>query len=382
MTYARSRLWLGIFGIGTLVLLSAFFLVTRAHEALLPSSSDWQPSDVWSLAAFVGAFWIVMIPFDLLGGFIIPSRFGRHAGSFDNFFNSWLAGTVVQSMLFFATGLAMLAAGRALGIGGVVVLVAVLCVGYVALQGMLMRLTVKGIVKDEDETVQTLIRQLESWGFRTKPILVVDHLDPGFTGGIVGLRGKETVVVPFAWLQSLSPTQLAAAVARRIVAIRTGSRTRGLLLALVWILTGFTLAAWLPGAGVESVVQLTSTYLGFTLWTFLGLLILPSISRRASYAIDAEILSKGVPAQSLEEALVILDRLQDDEPERPGLVEAIFHPVPSVANRRKVPHALQPGAWHVARMVLFLSWSCLGLLSRAVHCNAGRPELWVMLPTD
>jgi hypothetical protein len=58
--------------------------------------------------------------------------------------------------------------------------------------------------------------------------------------------------------------------------------------------------------------------------------------------------------------------------------------VPSVDNRRRLTRGTSSslGAWHVARLTLFLSWSCLGLLSRAVHCNAGRPELWVLLPTD
>ncbi len=33
-------------------------------------------------------------------------------------------------------------------------------------------------------------------------------------------------------------------------------------------------------------------------------------------------------------------------------------------------------------MSLFLSWACFGFLSRAVHCNSGIPELWVLLPCD
>ena len=38
--------------------------------------------------------------------------------------------------------------------------------------------------------------------------------------------------------------------------------------------------------------------------------------------------------------------------------------------------------WHAARMTLYVSWACMGMLVRAVHSNVGRPELWVMLPTD
>lgn len=37
-------------------------------------------------------------------------------------------------------------------------------------------------------------------------------------------------------------------------------------------------------------------------------------------------------------------------------------------------------AWDAptARVALFLSWSRLGMLSRAVHCNGGRPQLWAL----
>jgi len=39
-------------------------------------------------------------------------------------------------------------------------------------------------------------------------------------------------------------------------------------------------------------------------------------------------------------------------------------------------------AWHAARTALYLSWAGVGLLGRAVHCNLGRPEVWVFLPSD
>ena len=40
------------------------------------------------------------------------------------------------------------------------------------------------------------------------------------------------------------------------------------------------------------------------------------------------------------------------------------------------------GAHQATRLALYLSWACLGVLARAVHCNAGRPEVWVLLPSD
>jgi len=89
-----------------------------------------------------------------------------------------------------------------------------------------------------------------------------------------------------------------------------------------------------------------------------------------------------VSTEVFQRALKRLDKLQDDEPERSILIETIFHPVPSVDNRRVVSLGKIPVAWHAARMTLFVSWACMGMLVRAVHCNVGRPELWVMLPTD
>ncbi|HBV65852.1 MAG TPA: hypothetical protein DEF45_22850 [Rhodopirellula sp.] len=137
-----------------------------------------------------------------------------------------------------------------------------------------------------------------------------------------------------------------------------------------------------PGAGVTSVAELTMTCLGFTLWSFLGLLTLPTLSRQAAFAIDNQGVARGVPSASLTRSLCIIDQQQDDEQERPRIIETIFHPVPSVGRRHDRGKASTPIAWHVARTALFLSWACMGLLVRAVHCNVGRPELWVMYPTD
>jgi hypothetical protein len=36
----------------------------------------------------------------------------------------------------------------------------------------------------------------------------------------------------------------------------------------------------------------------------------------------------------------------------------------------------------VARHALYLAWGALSPLARAVHCNVGRPALWVVWPGD
>lgn len=382
MTYARARLWLGISGVGTMVVISLLLVVTRKHEAVFSTAEVWQDGDVWGLGAFLGVFMLIMLPLDLLGGFVLPNRHQRQSATFAKFFGPWLIGVMLQSFLFLATGLTILVIGRQFGILGVLTLLALLCAIYTAMQGYLVRLTIDGSQSRPARHLAKLRQKLQQLRVATRPVEVLSHSDPGFTGGVVGLPGRETIIIPRSWFNHLSTDQLAIAVTRRLIAIESNSRSKGLLLALLWILTGFTLSALLPGAGVKSVAQLITTCAGFTLWTFLGLLVLPSVSRFASYSIDSKLVERGVSRQLLESTLTALDRLQDDEPQRSKLVETIFHPVPSVANRRELSYADGSGAWHAARMVLFLSWSCLGLLSRAVHCNAGRPELWIMLPTD
>jgi hypothetical protein len=135
---------------------------------------------------------------------------------------------------------------------------------------------------------------------------------------------------------------------------------------------------------VTTASGVLTTVAGFTLWSFVGLLLLPSASRPGVLAADAFARAAAVPEPVLARTVRLVDRLQDDEPERPRLVETIFHPIPSVRNRLAQRAVSQPqhGAWQAARIALFLSWAGGGLLARAVHCNAGRPELWVLLPGD
>lgn len=400
MTYARSRLLLGMFGVGSIVVLSGFLLVLRLPLKLLPDSQSWGGDDLQALVSMFGCLIAVLFPLDLLGGFLLPNRRRSNTIALGTFLLGWLRGVFVQASLFFVVSLLILGMGRWHGVLGASFVVAVIAILLVASQlriaklvGSLTTSMVEDIDPDDAKVsrasdanktmgVAPAMNLVSRWGWTTRPIVVLQHQDIGFTGGIVGLPGRETVVLPAGSLTKLSSEQLAITIARRLEAIHGGSRTRGLMLALAWVIIGFALSTALPGAGVTSVGQLAMTCLGFTLWTFFGLLTLPTLSRQAAYAIDGRVLNNGVSPETFQETLKTLDALQDDEPHRPALIEAIFHPVPSVDNRRGSPSSTFPIAWHAARMTLFISWACMGMLVRAVHCNVGRPELWVMLPTD
>ena len=282
---------------------------------------------------------------------------------------------------FVVSSMVILTVGRNTGLLGASISIVVMSILYVAWQGRLVVAMTGVITRIDDNKVDQSLDRVRCWGLKCLPVSVIDSTDPGFTGGVVGLPRLESIIVPRDYVDQLTSEQLAIVLGRRMIAVESGSRTRGIVAALIWIVTGFCVSAALPGAGVASIAELVTTSMGFTVWTFLCLLTLPTVSRQSSYAIDSELLSRGADMKAFTETISALDSVQDDEPSRGAVVETIFHPVPSVDNRQQSQQSGSPLAWHAARMTLFLSWSCMRLLSRAVHCNVGRPELWALLPT-
>jgi len=380
MTYARSRLWLGITGVGSVVTLATFSLVSGLPNRLLSVEPTSFGRELIQLASVAALFVLWLLPLDFLGGFWLPKRFRKS----DESLGSWLAGygpaVLAQSFLFVLFGNLILQLSQALGSVGAVLAIS---------SGVLLCLLIRNLwilqrqVNSETSAKTLLVAtaMIQPWGIFVPHTVVVSHRDIGFTGGIIGLGKRAKIIIPERWL-SFPPEQLATAIARRAMAINSGSYSRGLAIAFMWNIVGFMSCALLPGAGLTSVAGLVMTICGFTVWSFLGLLLLPTVSRNGSLKIDQLLVQQGTPAELISQTAFQLDQLQDGEPERPAFIEAIFHPVPNVSSRNGSDPIKGLAAWNVARTTLFLSWACMGFLSRSVHCNVGRPELWAMLPTD
>ncbi len=381
MTYARARLLLGICGVGSLVTLCSIVLVASIPQRLLSSSTVFGVNDLSQLGLVALLLLLWLIPLDFLGGFILPKQYLRTFESFRFWFWNYCFASLCQAMLFILFALAILSAGRRFGLVGalgVVCLITLLC--FIVRNRMVNAKATTSEWMSQKLTAAKI--QIHRWQVFVPRVIVVRHLDAGFTGGIIGLGSNATVVVPEAWLMSMSTEELATAIARRAVAVNSGSYERGLALAFIWNFVGFAVCSLLPGAGVSTVAALVTTICGFTLWSFLGLLILPTVSRNASLQIDRVLHQHGTPVGLIQDAAWAVDRSLDAERQRPRMIEAIFHPVPSVSSRNADSAHGRIAAWNVARTALFFSWACFGMLSRAVHCNVGRPELWTMLPID
>ncbi len=375
MSYARARLWLGICGVGTVVVLCVLTLAFRL-PALLPRT-DTQPlwRDAVALTAVLFAYAALQGAFDFFGGHILPTEYGRTRVRFGTFLAGWLRGVVAHSLILLSVGLALIVAARAGGFWGTSG--AFLLISLVLLAAQTIFAGLVGGIR---------CRRGGNSGMSEATAVTLAGSDSAyFTGGIAGVPGFETLVVPARWQKVFSPEEWALILRRRSGSLTTGARNRGLALALGFNTIGFALACALSG-GTASVAGLVSTSLWFTLWSFVGLLVLPTPSQQGVFATDAFARARGEDTATLSEVIRKLDRDQDDEPARPDGVERIFHPLPSVERRLarlSAPEtAAAPGAWHAARMAIYLSWAGMSFLSRAVHCNAGRPDAWVFLPSD
>ncbi len=374
MSYARARLWLGVTSVGAIVMASAAALTFDVPRRLFGGSGElW--GEIVAIAGFLAAYIGLSAPFDLFGGYLLPKAFQRDRQSFAAFVVAWGRGVLVHSVFMFAVALLILWMGRSFGLLGASAVVLLLMLVVLAYQVELARLVCRLPVAAASSPGDSM----------PENPLVLRSRDEGFVGGFSGLPGRARLVVPEHWFTQLAPALLQVQLKRRRSAAATGARLRGVLLALGWNLLGFVLCANAPGSDVVSVAGIVNLSLWFTLWSFVGLLILPTPSRAGVFEVDRDVLRAGVAAEELQTLITALDRWQDDEPSRPRGVETIFHPVPSVTSRRAEERNSRRrwwSAWHAARMALPLSWPCLGLLPRAVHCNSGRPALWVMLPGD
>jgi len=317
ITYARARLYLGITGVGVGVVLAIAGLALGWPSQLAASGNGIE----WLLASFV----LLSLPFDLLGGYLLPLRFARPVPTLGAFLAALVRAQIVHAAFLWLAASAILAAGREAELPGVLAVVSL---------GMLLLLLARPLV-----------------------------------AALIGGRG------PVSEMDAL----------RLRAAGQSGSRLRGMGVALGWNVSGVAAAAWATGADLTREEGVITLAFGFSLWSFLGLLLLPSVSRPAVIATDLALLSRGVSRESLESYIVQRDKEQDDEPVRAKWIERIFHPIPSVAVRRAAlagPRVPPWGADEAARLALYLSWASLGLLSRAVHCNSGKPEYWVYLPRD
>jgi hypothetical protein len=292
----------------------------------------------------------------------------------------WLRAVTLQTVGFVSFGASLILVEVNYGLFGGICLFLAYLVFLTAFQSSFLYFVASGI-KTSEKTIRPALVDSDIEQSRVR---LHQSPDSGFSGGITGFPGFEKIVIPTFWIENLPGAVVKTEIMRRLAAISTGSRTRGILIAFAWNLVGFFISHTLIGGPVNSVARFADLVLIFTLWCFIGLLILPSVSRAGVIEVDHYVLEHNGTMENLVATIQSLDRLQEDEPSRDETVEAIFHPIPCVDKRISCLASSDTapiGAWYAARFSVYLS-GCLSLLSRAVHCNCGLPERWILLPAD
>ena len=353
---AGRRLALGILNVGSWVLAAAgglWFLPWVTSPRLSPSSVA---------LLLLGALG-VQAGFDYVGGVLLMPA---PRPELRRFFGSWLRGAVGHTLVL---GLvAALSYGSFRLSGGFVAGVVVATLGLaVARTGCLRLLGGVSLTSQPGSDGATLLAAAD---------------DPAFTGATIGWGHRAVNLWPISWRQRVPANERAAEETRRRWQIAQGLPGRTVLLVLGWNTLGSALGSFLFHLAMyPPATALLLHACWMTLWTFGSLLTLPSLSRPAVFAADRAALDAGHDPRGW---IARFPELVGEDGGASPLVQTIFYPVPS-AKRRLQRLAAGPVTgfiWgNLARANLYYSWAGCTLLGRAVHCNVGRPVLWVFPPS-
>ncbi|MFM8358593.1 MAG: hypothetical protein ACKOET_08535, partial [Verrucomicrobiota bacterium] len=136
----------------------------------------------------------------------------------------------------------------------------------------------------------------------------------------------------------------------------------------------FNLASWPIG------LALVGHACWMTLWTFASLLGFPVLSRATVLAADR---AAAVAGLEVEPWIRRFPAITGEDGSPRAALQNIFYPIPSARIRQDSLGRPCPGGGvgNLARSHLYYSWAAFTLLGRAVHCNVGRPALWVFPPS-
>lgn len=366
MSYARARFMLGWLA----RLLGGAVSVALVLPGVSRSLATLAPQPITAAALLVGAWWLWSFPLDWLGGHWLPRQHARSHESLAAWLSRWGRAVVAQG-LFYLLNLYLLS----------------VMTGWLGWPGALGWLFVSMVLL---LGFQVYLHVGLTWAshryenHRGRLLFVMQHQDRGFTGGIFGLPGKESIVYPQYWRERLRDPVNQFLINRRHGAINTGAHGRGVLLAFGWNLLLFAAALFLSTEGPDTSTGLVQTVGWYSLLSLLSSVgLLPWLSRRGSYEIDRWTYQQGLDPDLLREGMAQTERLR--EAPRSGLIRGWGGPsVPTQAQRERHFASQRPvrGAWQAYGQAIFTSWAGGNLMSRALPEQLGRPELWVFPPGD
>jgi len=176
MTYARSRLWLGITGVGSLVIIATIALIVGLPQTLMGSSTSFGSTEFLQLSAITGLFMLWLMPLDFLGGFILPTKFQKSKETFGVWFRGYVTAAFSQALLFLLFGSLIIVFSQRYGtIGGVFTITLGIVACFVVRNRLLLNRESKS--SDGDEKLLDALSLIQSWQVFVPRTVVVQHKD-------------------------------------------------------------------------------------------------------------------------------------------------------------------------------------------------------------
>ena len=352
---AQRRLLLGIANVG-------FWVVASIGGLAWVFSGRWTFDGVGAAAIGIVAVGLQAVFDGIGGGLLVPGT----RPTLGAFLKGWGRGVCVHALVL--AGIGAVAAVSLRWTGG-------FCTGLAASMVALAlgrRFLHAAISGAADRTVP-----VEGGG----SLLVTQVDDPAFTGGLVGFASRAGILVPEAWCQRLPQSDLQVELSRRRWRAEQRLPFRTLIVLMLWNLVGCQIGSiTVDIASLTTGAALIGQACWMTLWSFLGLLVLPSLGRATVFAADRAAAAAGLDPSGWIRSF---PTITGEDGSHRELVEKVFYPIPSAARRMESLRSPVGGPLlgDLARSQLYYSMAGLTLLGRAVHCNVGRPALWVFPPS-
>ncbi|MEO0897240.1 MAG: hypothetical protein AAFY71_12620 [Bacteroidota bacterium] len=325
----------------------------------------WEEWYAWPL--FLLYYTLIQLPFEFIGGYRIAERNSRTLETSMSWIWNWIRANVIMIlfMSLFGYGLLFLAAWKGIlaALGGMIIWM-LLLTGF---RQYLARLLSPFEVRHESN--------------RGRLTLYLKTDDKGFTGGISGIPGQETIIMPAFWDDKWEKPVSDLLLARRHGALNTGSHGLGLFVSLLFQIGLFAGAAFLaqnPG----TTTWLIETICFYSLFNhlFIAFGIAP-LNRAGTFQMDRWVYFKKVDGDIIREAMEKTRRFQDD----PGYsLPSLLKVSSSLAQRREKLSTGKnfKGAWHMASVWNFFSLMTGSLLVRSLPGVIGMPGRWVYSPVE
>lgn len=335
-SYSFARLWAGIISIGFNLALVWFFWGWVRMQPWAESVPAPFPAAL-GILAFLAAMAAANLPLDLALGYLVERTFGRGPQHLHEWLNHWAGGMAgllpVQLLggILFAAWLFNYPLA-----GAVLVLLPGIYVGLRIWQFDLIPARLKRAATWKAGYAEALREELKRMGSDWPADLYLYRAeDPTLVnGGRVGMGDHTRLMVSDACQEHLTPRELALLIHREDGLEQANSGARNLDVSVLWVLAGILVLIGLVGS--MNLAGWSSWFFAvawMTTWHFAGLFVLPWLARREVLFGDRWLARHGSSKAEVRALLTKLQRINGTDESLHPLVEAVFHPIPSLRTR-------------------------------------------------